>query len=76
MYGGEVFRAIEVKNSGVVRPADVRALRAFIADYPECEPLLLYRGTDRLEVGGVSCVPIEQFLEQIRPGRGMTAGLT
>jgi predicted AAA+ superfamily ATPase len=67
VYGGDGFWAIEVKNSAQVR--DTRALRAFVEDYPECTPLLLYRGTDRLEIGGVRCIPVEEFLVQIVPGR-------
>jgi uncharacterized protein len=75
VYGRSGFWACEVKNSGVVRPADVRPLRGFMEDYPECEPLLLYRGTDRLEVSGIRCVPVDVFLAQLQPGRGLTEGL-
>lgn len=71
VYGDSGFWAIEVKNSATVRSADVRALRTFSADYPECEPLLLYRGADRLEVGGIRCLPVEAFLEGLRPGHGL-----
>jgi len=35
----------EVKNAARVRPEDLRGLKAFAADYPLCEPVLLYRGT-------------------------------
>ena len=48
IYGSAGFWAIEVKNSAAVRSDDVRALRTFVTDYPSCEPLLLYRGADRL----------------------------
>lgn len=75
VYGRGGFWAIEVKNSAGVHRAEVRPLREFAADYPECEPLLLYRGLDRLEVGGIRCVPVDQFLRQLRPGRGLAAGL-
>ncbi len=75
VYGRSGFWAIEVKNAGIVRSADVRPLRTFSEDYPECEPLLLYRGPDRLEVGGIRCVPVEEFLDHLRPGRGLTAAL-
>ena len=47
VYGEHGFWAIEVKNTAVVRSADLRALKTFGADYPECEPLLLYRGEER-----------------------------
>jgi hypothetical protein len=51
-----------------------RALRTFVADDPSCEPLLLYRGADRLVVNGVRCVPVEEFLRTLRPGRGVGEG--
>ncbi len=69
VYGPNDFRAIEVKNSARVRPEDLRALRAFSSDYPACEALLLYRGADRLRVDGIWCLPVEEFLLQLRPSR-------
>ena len=68
LYGQDGFYAIEVKNSRVVRSDDLRALLTFRSDYPECEPVLLYRGEDRLVVGGVRCIPVEDFLRGLRPG--------
>jgi predicted AAA+ superfamily ATPase len=75
VYGPDGFWAIEVKNARHVRRADVRPLLAFRADYPECDVLLLYRGEDRLLVDGVRCIPVGEFLRQITPARGLTAGL-
>jgi predicted AAA+ superfamily ATPase len=75
IYGEAGFWALEVKNSAVVRRADVRALGEFAKDYPEAEPVMLYRGKDRLEVGGVRCIPVADFLKQLSPERGVTAGL-
>ena len=75
VYGSDGFWAIEVKNASVVRVEDVRALRAFAADYPESLPLLLYRGRDRVVVNGIRCVPVEQFLVSLRPDRGLFEGL-
>jgi len=69
VYGPDGFWAIEVQSSAHVRPADLRALRTFAADYPECRTLLLYRGQDRLEKSGIPCVPVEEFLGDLRPGR-------
>lgn len=69
VYGDDVFHAVEVRNSLRVRPQDVRALRGFVDDYPECEPLLLYRGADRLVVDGVRCLPVDEFLADLRPDR-------
>ncbi len=67
IYGEEHFWAIEVKNSHVVSPDDVRGLHHFIQDYPEAKPLLIYRGSSRLEYKGVLCIPVEEFLKQLEP---------
>lgn len=75
VYGRAGFWSVEVKNAARVRAADLRPLREFAADYPQCEPLLLYRGVDRIEMGGIRCVPVDHFLVQLRPGRSLTAGL-
>ena len=80
VYGDSAFFAIEVKNADQVRPADLRGLRAFVSEYPECRPLLLYRGTAKLEIGGIPCWPVAEFLTRLRPGtdpiprRGASAG--
>jgi predicted AAA+ superfamily ATPase len=69
VYGEAGFWALEVKNGARVFPEDLRALKAFRQDYPECEALLLYRGEDRLLVDGIRCLPVEAFLRELRPGR-------
>jgi predicted AAA+ superfamily ATPase len=71
VYGPDGFWAVEVKNAATVRREDVRSLKALCEDYPECEPILAYRGSDRLAVDGVRCLPAEEFLSEIRPGRGL-----
>jgi predicted AAA+ superfamily ATPase len=73
VYGSDGFWAVEVKNAARVRPEDLRALRGFAAEYPECEPVFLYRGTDRLLVDGIRCLPVEEFLAQLRPSLERTA---
>ena len=75
VYGEAGFWAMEVKNTSRVRPGDLRGLRSFAADYPECEPILLYRGHEKLRTGGIWCVPVAEFLRQIVPSRGLTEGL-
>jgi hypothetical protein len=30
-------------------------------------PVLLYRGTERLRIGEVWCLPVEEFLRDLRP---------
>jgi predicted AAA+ superfamily ATPase len=75
VYGPSDFEAIEVKNTGVVRPEDLRGLRAFRDEHPESEAILLYRGRERLRIGDVHCVPADEFLARLRPGRPLDAAL-
>ena len=67
VYGPRDFFAIEVKNADRVRAEDLRGLRTFVTDYPECRPLLLYRGVERLEIGGIPCWPVDDFLRALTP---------
>jgi predicted AAA+ superfamily ATPase len=62
VYGNNCFYAIEVKNSNRVRPEDLRGLKAFMQDYPEATPILVYRGNERIEVDGILCVEVTEFL--------------
>jgi predicted AAA+ superfamily ATPase len=66
VYGEQGFWAIEVKNSRVVSPDDVRGLVHFVEDFPQAQPLLLYRGP-QLKYKNILCLPVEQFLQQLRP---------
>ena len=75
VYGSGGFWAIEVKNSRRVRSEDLRALRAFKGDYPECELLLLYRGSERLRIGDVWALPVEEFLCGLHPARTLPGWL-
>ena len=74
VYGSTGFWAIEVKSTATIRPQDLRGLRAFRDDYPECRPVLVYRGTDRLEIDGILCVPGETFLRSLEPSHAIVAG--
>lgn len=67
IYGENGFWAIEVKNNKKVFSSDVRGLKHFVEDYPECTPLLLYRGSERLLENGILCMPCEDFLRQLNP---------
>jgi len=67
LYGPERFWAVEGKNSARVRPADLRPLKSFVADYPEATAILLYRGAERLSSDGISCLPCEAFLKSLDP---------
>jgi hypothetical protein len=73
VHGEAGFWAVEVQNSIRVRPADLRPLKTFASDYPECTPVLLYRGDDRLRIDGILCVSVEEFLREMRPHRGLSA---
>ena len=73
VYGEGGFWAIEVKNSRRVDRADLRGLRTFRADYPECEPLFLYRGDESLRIDDVLCRPVQEFLEKLRPSEPLVA---
>jgi predicted AAA+ superfamily ATPase len=67
VYGDAGFWAVEVKNTPRVRPEDLGGLRSFAADYPECEPLLLYRGRERLKIERIQCLPVDEFLRDLTP---------
>jgi predicted AAA+ superfamily ATPase len=69
VYGRDGFWAVEVKHTAVIRPADLRGLRAFREDYPEAGLRLLYRGQEALEVDGILCLPCEDFLLRLIPGQ-------
>lgn len=69
VYGATQFWAIEVKNSSKVLNQDIKSLEAFLKDYPEAKAILLYRGTDRVKINNVLCVPCDEFLKQLRPNQ-------
>jgi uncharacterized protein len=68
VYGESGLYAVEVKNSGKVRPEDLRGLASFGEDYPESRRFLLYRGKERLLRDKILCLPCEEFLLALRPG--------
>lgn len=67
VYGESGLYAFEVKNSGQVRPQDLRALKSFGEDYPQSRRFLLYRGKERLLRDDVLCLPCEEFLLSLHP---------
>jgi predicted AAA+ superfamily ATPase len=69
VYGESQFCALEVKNSGRVDRKDVRGLKAFQSDYPECKVALLYRGKERLLIDDILCLPCSGFLQRLTPGQ-------
>ena len=62
VYGKDTFWAIEVKFGQEAKPEDLRGLKAFADDFPQAEKFLLYRGKDRLDIGGIKVLPCEDFL--------------
>ncbi len=68
VYGKGGIWAIEIKNSGKVRPEDLTGLKEFGRDYPMAERILLYRGKHREVISGITCMPITEFLAQLHPG--------
>lgn len=71
VYGQAGFHAFEVKNARRVHSVDLRPLKTFRADYPEADTVLLYRGSQRLRIDGIWCLPVEEFLREMVPARGL-----
>lgn len=67
VYTPKDFVAIEVKNAARIRAKDLNGLKAFRQDYPECHPLILYRGRQQTAIDGILVVPAERFLKEIVP---------
>ena len=75
VYGESGLQAFEVKNARRVHSADLRSVRAFRDDYPEAETAVLYRGSERLRIDDVWCLPAQDFLRQITPDCGLLGWL-
>ena len=67
IYGKEGFWVIEVKNTQNIRRNELRSLKTFHQDYPECKPIFVYRGNEKLLIDDILCVPCEAFLKSIKP---------
>lgn len=67
MYGPSGFWAIEVKNGKSIDRQDLKGLQQFRHDYPDVKPLFLYRGTERVEIDGILCLPCDTFLRELTP---------
>ena len=67
VYGESGLQAFEVKNARKVHSADLRSLQAFRDDYPEAETAVLYRGSERMRIDDIWCLPVQNFLSQITP---------
>lgn len=62
LYGEHGLVAIEVKRSRTVTAKDVSSLKSFSEDYPAADLVLLYGGTERLQMGPVSVIPVSYAL--------------
>ena len=71
VYGEDGIHAFKVKNRAKVDSRDLRPLRAFRDTYSEAAVVFLYRGPERLRVDGIWCLPVEEFLPSVVPGRGL-----
>ena len=71
VYGESGLQAFEVKNARRVHSADLRALRSFRADYPEAQTAVLHRGSERLRIDDIWCLPVADFLRRTTPDRGL-----
>lgn len=65
VYGNDIFWALEVKNTAVVHPRDLRSLKTFGRDCPEAKKILLYRGRERLLSNDILIKPCEEFLREL-----------
>lgn len=71
LYGEEGIWAFEVKNAEKIRNSDMRSLHEFKSDFPESQLTYLYRGKDRLLRGNILCLPCNDFLYNLEPGRSI-----
>jgi len=51
-------------------PEDLSGLRAFGTDYPEAKRILLHRGPHALDIDGIPCLRVDEFLLSLVPERG------
>lgn len=72
LYGKDGLWAFEIKNAAKVRPEDLRSLKSFKEDYPESHALFLYRGSERLKMNGILCLPCGEFLRSLYPSKDLT----
>jgi uncharacterized protein len=71
VYGPDGLWVVEVKNTGRIRPDDLRGLRSFREEYPRSKAFLLYRGKERLLIEGIVCASCEDFLAKLCPDRSL-----
>jgi predicted AAA+ superfamily ATPase len=73
VHGEDTLVAIEVKHSANVRDEYLSGLRAFGTDYPEARLYLLHYGSEIRKVSNVLCIPCNEFLRDLVPGKQLMA---
>jgi predicted AAA+ superfamily ATPase len=71
LYGEKDLYAIEVKSAGKVHASDLKSLQAFVKDYPMAKAILLYGGKERLQEKNILCLPVDEFLRQLKPNQNL-----
>ena len=66
LYGPNGLLAIEVKRSTQLHSRDTRSLREFNKDYPPAQCFVFYGGPSPLYLDGVTVLPIEHALRDLR----------
>ncbi len=69
VYGPSGLWALEVKNTTMIRPTDLRGLKSFRDEYRESRAIFLYRGSERRMVGEILCLPCADFLLNLHPDK-------
>lgn len=73
VYGPRTFHAIEVKLTAEVRRAELGGLRSFLEDFPQASATFLYCGDQRETHGKIRCIPVHEFLMDLRPDSNMSS---
>lgn len=69
IYGKDGFWAIEVKNTSNINRNELKPLKTFCNDYPECKAAFVYRGDEKLLIDNILCIPCDTFLRSIEPNQ-------
>ena len=67
VYGNSGLQAFEIKKVCNVHPAGLPSLRTFREDNPQSEAATLNRGSERVRIDDVWCLPVTDFLRRTPP---------
>lgn len=65
LYGPKGLIGIEVKRSKKINADDLKALKAFQADYPTAKLYLFYGGSQRLYLDKIEAIPMAEALQTL-----------